>query len=80
MIGTINASGTYDRIKILSGSQVIASSSELRLNFDFGTFLGATQGIIADLSAPATSNTGDAADDAYISIESLGDSQFGDLL
>ncbi len=48
--------------------------------YDQVLYTTATQGIIADLGAPATSNTGDAAGDTYIGIEGLGGSQFADLL
>ncbi len=48
--------------------------------YDQVLYTSATQGIIADMGSPATSNTGDAAGDTYIGIEGLGGSQFADLL
>src|SRR5258706_14618666 len=46
---------------------------------DFADYSNASIGVVADLSNPS-SNTGEAAGDGYVSIESLGGSQFNDTL
>jgi len=48
--------------------------------FDQVLYRASTEGVIADLGSPATSNNGDAAGDTYVGIEGLGGSQFADLL
>lgn len=54
LTGTVSASGTYDRIEILSGSQVVASSSELPLTVDFGSFQGGgVLGIVGNIATGA---------------------------